>query len=311
MDHSVQTPNERHKIKARRVQFNFDETPKCWLQDDPFSSHMINGIHLLLPAGELWFCRVYNQALPFITDANLREDVEGFIRQEAIHSRQHTHAQGYLDRQGYYYAGYVDRINWLFEQFLGNAPFGLNFLDNRYTKDLWVVARVGMIATIEHFTGILGQWAMDNETWEENGDPTMVDLFKWHLAEEVEHRTVAFDLFEHLCSTRLGFYVSRQAMMSIVFPMILYLILDGYRVLARQDDDAEMRKLGTQHVFRLLLELERVGKRTRNVPTFSFLVKATARWANPFFHPITEGDTQQALDYLARSPAALAATATH
>ncbi len=302
-------PNGRHKIKGRKVQFDFTDTPLYWLKDDPFSTHLINGIHLLLPAGELFFCRVYNQALPLVTDNDLREDVEGFIRQEAIHSRQHTKAQTYLDRNGFTYDEYVSRVNWLFEKFLGNAPFGISYLENRFTKDLWLAARVGVIAAIEHFTGVLGQWAMDNESWERNGDATMVDLFKWHLAEEVEHRTVAYDLFKHLCKTRLGFYASRQALMAIVFPLFIYFIADGFRVLARQDENEQMKKLSKTNIVRLLVELERVGKRTHNAPTFSFLVKATMRWINPFFHPIHEGDTQQALDYLARSPAAIAAEA--
>jgi predicted metal-dependent hydrolase len=43
------------------------------------------------------------------------------------------------------------------------------------------------------------------------------------------------------------------------------------------------------------------------VPTFTFLVNATLRWLSPRFHPIHEGDTEQALAYLARSPAAKAA----
>ncbi|MCG8437303.1 MAG: metal-dependent hydrolase, partial [Pseudomonadales bacterium] len=157
------------------------------------------------------------------------------------------------------------------------------------------------------FTGVLGQWAMDNESWERNGDATMVDLFKWHLAEEVEHRTVAYDLFEHLCRTQLGFYVSRQALMAIVFPLFVYFISEGARSLAKQDPDPETRKIGRKLIPQLLLQLQRVGKQTENVPTFSFLVRATARWVSPRFHPIHEGDTEQALAYLARSPAAMAA----
>lgn len=297
----------RHQLKARRVQFEFDDTPLHWLKDDPFSTHIINGIHLLLPAGELWFCRVYNQALPYVTDDQLRADVEGFIRQEAVHSRQHSKAQLYLTRHGLSYEDYVDRVDWLFSTFLGDAPLGIKALDRAFLKKFWLVARVGVVAAIEHFTGVLGQWAMDNETWEECGDANMVDLFKWHLAEEVEHRTVAFDLFEHLCKTQLGFYISRQALMAIVFPLFIYFIAEGGRVLARQDPDPAMQKLGKQLIPALLLELERVGKTTRNVPTFSFLVRATARWVSPRFHPIHEGDTEQALEYLARSPAAKAA----
>lgn len=298
----------RHQLKARRVQFDFDNTPLHWLKDDPFSTHVINGIHLLLPAGELWFCRVYNQALPYITDDQLRADVEGFIRQEAVHSRQHSKAQLYLTRHGLDYTAYVDRVNWLFKEFLGDdTPLGSRRLKRFVPQKLWLVFRVGVIAAIEHFTGVLGQWAMDNESWEANGDAAMVDLFKWHLAEEVEHRTVAYDLFEHLCKTQLGFYVSRQALMAIVFPLFIYFITEGARSLAGQDPDPEIRKLRRQMVPRLLWELQRVGQQTENVPTFTFLLKATARWVSPRFHPIHEGNTQQALDYLARSPAAQAA----
>ncbi len=297
----------RHQLKARRVQFDFDATPLHWLKDDPFSTHIINGIHLLLPAGELWFCRVYNQALPLVTDDQLRADVEGFIRQEAVHSRAHSKAQLYLERHGLSVDEYVQRVEWLFGTFLGEAPFGMKFLQRKAIQKQWLVLRVGLIAAIEHFTGVLGQWAMDNDTWEENGDPAMVDLFKWHLAEEVEHRTVAFDLFEHLCKTQLGFYVSRQALMAIVFPLFIYFISEGGRSLARQDPDPSVRKMGRTLIPQLLMQLEQTGKRTENVPTFTFLVNATLRWLSPRFHPIHEGDTEQALAYLARSPAAQAA----
>jgi len=297
----------RHQLKARRVQFDFDNTPLHWLKDDPFSTHVINGIHLLLPAGELWFCRVYNQALPLVSDDQLRADVEGFIRQEAVHSRAHSKAQLYLERHGLSVDEYVQRVEWLFGTFLGEAPFGLTFLQRKAIQKQWLVLRVGLLAAIEHFTGVLGQWAMDNDTWEQNGDPAMVDLFKWHLAEEVEHRTVAFDLFEHLCKSQLGFYVSRQALMAIVFPLFIYFISEGGRSLARQDPDPQVRKLGRTLIPQLLVQLEQTGKQTRNVPTFTFLVNATLRWLSPRFHPIHEGDTEQALAYLARSPAAQAA----
>jgi predicted metal-dependent hydrolase len=44
------------------------------------------------------------------------------------------------------------------------------------------------------------------------------------------------------------------------------------------------------------------------VPTFGFLLNATLRWVSPRFYPIHEGNTEQALAYLARSPAAQAAS---
>lgn len=294
----------RHSLQARHVQFDFSETPLHWLRDDAFSTHMINGIHLLLPEGELWFCRVYNKALPLVTDDDLRADVQGFIRQEAIHSRAHSKAQDYLKEHGLSFEEYHQRVSWLFQSLLGEHPLGLKSLDRKAWRKQWLVLRVGIIAAIEHFTGVLGQWAMDNTSWEQSGDPAMVDLFKWHLAEEVEHRTVAFDLFEHLCKTQLGFYVSRQALMALVFPLFLYFIAEGGRTLYRQDPSPKVNRFGRMSMFNIFRELERVGNDTGNVPTFSFLVRATFRWLAPDFHPVHEGDTQQALDYLARSPAA-------
>jgi len=296
----------RHQLKARRVQFNLENTPLHWIPDDPFASHVINGIHLLLPAGELWFCRVYNKALPYVTDPQLRADVEGFIRQEAIHSRTHAKAEYYLLQHGLDTEATRSRAEWLFDEFLGEAPFGIKALQRPLLEKHWLVLRVGLIAAIEHFTGVLGQWAMDNKSWDK-ADPVMADLFRWHLAEEVEHRTVAFDLFEHLCKTQLGFYVSRQALMAIIYPLFLYFLADGGRRLARQDSDRYSRWIARQSVLRLLVELQRVGERTENVPTFGFLTAATLRWTSPRFHPEHEGNTQQALDYLARSPAAQAA----
>ncbi len=300
---------QRHQLKARRVQFDFEQTPLHWLKDDPFSTHIINGIHMLLPEGELWFCRVYNKALPLITDDDLRADVEGFIHQEAVHSRAHSKAQLYLQQHGMELDEYMARVQWLFKSLLGEQPFGVPALERKALEKHWLILRVGLIAAIEHFTGVLGQWAMDNTSWEANGDPVMVDLFKWHLAEEVEHRTVAYDLFEHLCQTQLGFYVSRQALMALTFPLILYFIGEGGRTLMRQDPDPKVRRFGHSMLPVLFRQLQRVGRKTDNVPTFTFLVEATLRWVAPGFHPIDEGDTAQALAYLARSPAAQAAAA--
>ena len=204
--------------------------------------------------------------------------------------------QSLVPRDGYFAA--ADEARKLGISFVGHVPDAVRAAE---------ASNAGQ-KSIEHFTGILGQWAMDNKSWDK-ADPVMADLFRWHLAEEVEHRTVAFDLFQHLCQTELGFYVSRQALMVVIFPLFVYALTEAGRSLARQDKDRYSRWMARQNIARLLLELERVGRRTENVPTFSFLLAATVRWLSPRFHPVSEGNTEQALAYLARSPAARAATA--
>lgn len=201
----------RHIITARKVQFDFSNSNLVWIPNDPFSSHLINGVNLLLPAGEFWFCRVFNKALPYIEDANLREDVIGFIKQEAIHANAHVLGQNYLEAHNVNIEEIKNLANTIFGTLLSEKPLGIDTLKQEFIEYPWLILRVGAIAAIEHFTGILGQWCMDNKSWDEsNADSIISDLFKWHLAEEVEHRTVAYDVFAHLVPNKYSFYASRQ-----------------------------------------------------------------------------------------------------
>lgn len=293
-----------HQIKARKVQFDFSAVPKHWIPNDPFSSHFLNVAHMVLPAGEFWFCRVYNKALPYIRDEQLKQDVQGFIRQEAVHGRTHQVALQYFKNHDLDVQPYIERMHYLFEVLLGEAPAGLKMLKLKSLEKLWLITRLGIIAAIEHFTGVAGQWSLDNRSLDQ-ADPVMADLFRWHLAEEVEHRSVAFDLFSHLFQNEFGFYLSRQALMAIVLPILVKVWMDGFKTICRSDQDA--KAYADYNVVQILLAMERIGRKTDHVPRFSYLLKACLRWLPINFHPEHEGNTQQALDYLNRSPAALAA----
>ncbi len=107
-------------LKARNVAFDWADTPLHWIPGDPFSTHTINVLHLLLPAGERWFVHVYKQVLPYIRDPRLREDVIGFIGQEAMHSQAHDEVLPHLKEQGLDPAPYTAQVDWLFEKLLGD-----------------------------------------------------------------------------------------------------------------------------------------------------------------------------------------------
>ena len=82
----------QYHIKPRKVKFEWQDTPVDWIPGQPFTSYFINEINNILPAGEFWFCRLYNKVLPQITDEKLAEDVRAFIRQEAMHAQAHNSA---------------------------------------------------------------------------------------------------------------------------------------------------------------------------------------------------------------------------
>ena len=85
-----------YTIKPRKVKFEWQDSPIDWIPNQPFASYFINEINMILPAGEFWFCRLYNKVLPQISDEKLKQDVQAFIRQEAMHAKVHNSAKEIL-----------------------------------------------------------------------------------------------------------------------------------------------------------------------------------------------------------------------
>jgi len=81
-----------YHIHPRKVKFEWQDTPIDWIPNQPYVSYFINEINMILPAGEFWFCRLYNKVLPQIQDEKLKQDVQAFIRQEAMHAQAHNSA---------------------------------------------------------------------------------------------------------------------------------------------------------------------------------------------------------------------------
>src|ERR1700756_2616888 len=82
-------------LQPRDVHFDWTGLTLRWIPDEPVASHTLSVLHLLLPEGENWFVEVFKRALPLIRDDALREDVLGFIGQEAIHAAPHQSVLAY------------------------------------------------------------------------------------------------------------------------------------------------------------------------------------------------------------------------
>lgn len=289
------------KLKQRNVKFDWSNTQVDWIPNEPFSSYFINEINLILPAGEFWFCKLYNKALPFVKDEQLREDVRGFIKQEAMHARGHESAtEAYLKERGIHTERNQKLMKWLFEVVLNDNPFGRKtpkFLEHR-----WMLIRLGLVATIEHLTCVLGMYALENKKWDEVGaDQVLLDLIRWHGAEEVEHRSVAFDLYKHLG----GDYLSRYYLAAIVVPLIYGLWVDGAANLMAQDPRFAHKK---PSVFKPWMWANWYKESQKGLlPNPFILITEALPYFSPWYNPKYEGSTELAQEYLARSPAAMAA----
>ncbi|WP_326595182.1 metal-dependent hydrolase [Streptomyces sp. NBC_01803] len=279
-------------LHPRDVRFDWSRLPMHWVPGEPMATHVLNVLHLLLPEGERWFVRTFREALPLITDEGLRDDVLGFIGQEAIHAEAHQGVQDHLLAKGLDPLPYVRQVEYLFHRILGARP-GLSPVRSREH----LLERVAVIAAIEHFTAFLGDWVLNADGLDRAGaDPTMLDLLRWHGAEEVEHRSVAYDLLQHLDPR----YARRVRTMVVTGPVMVQLWIRGTRYLMAADPGLGP---GARPRWRDYAAAARRGL----LPGGGRILISAGRYLRRDYHPTQEGSTQQAVAYLGTSPAARAA----
>jgi predicted metal-dependent hydrolase len=259
--------------------------------NEPFATHVLDVLHLLLPAGEEFFVEVFKKTLPLIKDDQLRLDVQGFIGQEAVHSQAHSGVLDHFAAQGVDVTPYTDQIGWLFEKLLGERP--------RWSlrrQHSWLLEQVSFVSAIEHYTAILGEWILNAPAHDAVGtDRTMLDMLRWHGAEEVEHKAVAFDTMKHL---RAGYWRQVRAQL-VVTPAMLWLWIRGVRFMYSVDPQLPP---GTKPRWRDYFRAARRGL----VPGPMRFIRVVGDYYRPGFHPSQLGGLGLAVDYLAVSPAARA-----
>ncbi len=283
-------------IVPRNIKLDWSNVPLNWIYNDRFSSHAVNGLSYFLIAVEFAMCRVCSQALPFITDEKLAQDVRGFIKQEALHARAHElHLSEYMTRHG------VDKIlvsrlvDYTMKNILTEKPF--NRALPKVFQKRWMVLRTGFFAAAEHYTTGLAHYFFNEGKWVENGcDETMSSLMLWHSAEEIEHRTVMFDLYNHLGGDR----VTRSVLMGMLLPTFITLVAGGIMGVNQLDpavpkDQKNIWQPGFWKAWR-------EGAAAGNVTTLSWLVRHSFVFMREDYNPVNEGSTEQALAYLATLP---------
>src|SRR6201998_4789160 len=114
--------HERLVLEARDVDFDWSKLSLHYVPGEPFATHILNVLHLLLPAGEEFFVDVFKNTLAFIKDDQLLLSVQDFIGQEAMHSQAHSRVLNHFAARGVDLTPYTDQIRWLFEKLLGPKP---------------------------------------------------------------------------------------------------------------------------------------------------------------------------------------------
>lgn len=160
----------------------------------------------------------------------------------------------------------------------------------------WLYWRLAGAAALEPFNAVLGQWVIQNRELDYAGaDQTMLDLLRWHGAEEIEHRALVFDVYQNVC----GNYARRALTMLFTAPIFVRWWIAGVRFLMAQDPTISAKPRWRDWL--------RAARQNRVPGPRLVLVTVPGRYIRPGHHPSEEASTQLAMDYLEQSPAARAA----
>lgn len=173
---------EQPVIRPRTPPVSFEESiPRHWLADAAVPTHLVNGVNLLFPAGERFFIRSVRRYADRIDDPDLQARIRGFFGQEGWHANAHEKFFGVLRAQGYRIDGFIRFYRWV--------AYGI--LERAVPAEV----RLSITVALEHFTAIMAENALRDGLLEQ-AHPELRGLLLWHAAEEIEHKSVAFDVLK-------------------------------------------------------------------------------------------------------------------
>jgi uncharacterized protein len=187
MSRTTLAPVPARTVKTRRIAIDYPEgpaMPRHYVDHDIVMSHIVTNLSCMFPEGEDFFVRSVRNYRDRVTDPELKKQVAGFIGQEAMHGREHRNFNDGLGALGYP-TRLVDR----------GTKHGLALLARVTPKS----HQLAVTAALEHYTATLAEkiLADDDARAMLKTVPEVESLFTWHALEESEHKSVAFDVYQH------------------------------------------------------------------------------------------------------------------
>ena len=167
-------------ITVRDERFNRSTSPRRWWAGEPFGTAWHNALSATFPRGEAFFIEAV-KAHREGADPKLEAEIRAFIKQEINHTREHI------------------ALNRLAE----DAGYDIKAIDARVaemlalTKDRPAIANLAVTMALEHYTAMMAAEFLANPKHFAEADPEVRDMWRWHAAEEIEHKGVAYDTWLH------------------------------------------------------------------------------------------------------------------
>jgi uncharacterized protein len=179
------------RLPVRRVRFEYpDDLDPAWNRRFPEFAYGANSVSLLMPFAEPYFVKSVRAALPQL-DESTRARTDDFLRQELEHSVQHRRFNLLMTRR-------YPRLVWLERRIRATYSWLGRTRSLRFN--------LAFAAGSETIAYAIARWSEDHlSEFFDDADPVAANLYLWHLAEEVEHKTVAFDVYETVDGSRFRY----------------------------------------------------------------------------------------------------------
>ena len=189
---------------VRKVRFAYpDDMPARWNTRVPEAAIAANAVSLLMPYVEPYVVSSVRRALPTLPP-ELRDATESYLRQEQQHHVQHRRLNEIVAAQ---YRGVTTIEKWMRRTY--------RRLSHRHGERF----NLAFAAGFETVAFASARWFESHRRELFDGaDPVPASLFLWHLAEEVEHKSIAHDAYVARGGGRLMY----------AFAMLLSLIILGW-----------------------------------------------------------------------------------
>ncbi len=273
-------------LQVRSPRISFADVPRRWLAGDPIATHLVNAINLLFPLGERFFVRSVHRFADELDDPQLEARVRGFAKQEGHHARSHEELFAVLEAQGFD----LTRFLKVYQRVC------YDWVERASPRKL----RLATTAASEHFTALLARDVIENRIFD-SAAPAVRKLLLWHAAEELEHKSVAFDVLQAVAPG----WGWRAAGLAVGGSLLTGFWIYGFLTLRAQERELpdEPReslrgKLGAIEPERLDEQVARLRARRGHFLRSVFL-RGVADYLRPGFHPDQVDDRGHAEDALA------------
>jgi uncharacterized protein len=159
------------------------DTPRRWFGGDAYITSMMNAFSLLFPPGERFFMDAVRTFRDQVKTPSLREQVRGFLGQEALHGREHRAFNLWLTRFGIDSEGIAQSVaDEIMRRRAGRGP-----LDD-----------LAVTCALEHFTALMAEMWLNEPELRAMVPEQLRKLWTWHALEELDHKAVAFDVYQEV-----------------------------------------------------------------------------------------------------------------